>query len=64
LAEEEETDYQADIFVEGLNVSIPTFLVKISFVIFSQLVWILSFTYSKLLMVVTHGTALNNEYDM
>merc|ERR1712216_52954 len=36
----EENDFQADIFIEGLNVSIPTFI----------LCWILSFTYSKLLI--------------
>ena len=34
---EEEIDYQSEVFIEGLNVSIPSFL----------LFWILSYTFQK-----------------
>lgn len=38
---EDEVEYQSDVFIEGLNVSIPAFL----------FMWIVCFTYNKILIL-------------
>ena len=51
VSPDEDVDYQGEIFTEGLNVSLPLFLV----------LWIMSFTWTKYFnnnLNVVHGTDL------